>query len=79
MGFLDDARSATHKRVFPNKIDEIKRALSDEEFAEFVAAMQDPTISQRAIVEALKKRGVHMGQGTLSYHRRFFLEKGDDK
>jgi len=79
MGFLDDARSATHKRVFPNKIDEIKRALSDEDFAEFVAAMQDPTISQRAIVETLKKRGVHMGQGTLSYHRRFFLDKGDDQ
>jgi len=79
VGFLEDARNATHKRVFPNKIEEIKRALSDEEFAEFVAAMQDPTISQRAIAEALKKRGIHVGQGTLSYHRRFFLEKGDDK
>jgi len=36
VGFLEDARNATHKRVFPNKIEEIKRALSDEEFAEFL-------------------------------------------
>jgi len=78
MGFLDDAR-AHEKRAWPNKIDQIRAALSEEEFGEFVAAMLDLTISQRAITMALKKRGIHMGQGTISYHRRNMLEKHNDQ
>lgn len=75
MGFLDDARSHT-KRNYPNKLDQIKAALSDEDYQEFLAAMVDPTISQVAIAQALKKRGIDIGKGTISEHRREILQQG---
>lgn len=76
MGFLDDAR-ASSVRSYPNKIDQIKAVLSKKDYAEFMEAMLDPTISQVAITEALKKRGVHIGKGTISEHRRDLMRQGE--
>lgn len=78
MGFLDDAR-AESITVRQNKIDVIKASLSEKDYKDFVAAMQDPTISGRAIIIALKKRGIHIGAGTMSHYRRELTKRKDDK
>ena len=75
MGFLDDAR-VNSRREYPNKLDQIKAVLSDEDYEEFLQAMFDPTISQVAITKALQKRGVHIGKGTISEHRRELTQRG---
>lgn len=78
MGFLDEARAAS-VTVRQTKIDVIKASLSDKDYKDFVAAMADPTISGRAIIIALKKRGIHVGAGTMSHYRRELQQQGDDK
>lgn len=78
MGFLDDARAESNA-VRQNKIDVIKALLSEKDYKDFVAAMSDPTITNRAIMIALKKRGIHVGAGTMSHHRRELTKQEDNK
>lgn len=77
MGFLEETRSETG-RVYRNKVDEIKETLSKKDCADFMEALNDITISQAAIVRALQKRGIKIGNGTISNLRRELLSNRGD-
>lgn len=75
MGLLDEVRAESNPPR-RNKMDEIRETLNQEDFEDFIAALNDMTISQRSLIRALHKRGVHIGTGTISELRRDFL-RGD--
>lgn len=75
MGLLDEVRAESHPPR-RNKMDEIRESLNEQDYEDFVAALQDIAISQRSLIRALNKRGVHIGTGTISELRRDFL-RGD--
>jgi hypothetical protein len=74
MGLMDEVFAESHPRR-RNKMDEIREKLSEEDLAEFQAAMLDVRVSQMSIVRALQRRGIHVGKGTISEMRREFIRE----
>ena len=52
-----------------SKIDEIREALGDDDFKDFVEALKDLKISAPTIAAVLKKRGVEVAANTILNHR----------
>ncbi len=68
MGKLLDAMRAER----PNNTVEtrLKKELSEEDYADFLFAIKDPTISGHAICRALNANGFKVGISTISSMRR---------
>jgi hypothetical protein len=78
MGLMDEVKSESNPPR-RNKLDEIMEKLTKEDYQEFVQAVLDVHISQKALIRALQRRGIRIGTGTMSEMRQQFIrENGDD-
>lgn len=69
MGLMDEIQQQKRSASFPTKWEELKTKLSPEDFADFVAAISNPHISQAAIRRVLHGRGINISSGKLSEMR----------
>lgn len=58
-----------------NKLDEITEKLNDEDYQEFLEAMLDVRISQKALIRALQRRNIRIGTGTMSELRQQLIRR----
>jgi len=58
-----------------NKLDEITEKLNDEDYQEFLEAMLDVRISQKALIRALQRRNIRIGTGTMSELRQQLIRQ----
>jgi len=66
MGLMDEISKQDRSIRYSSKLAELKDKLSPEDFAEFMAAINNPRINQTAIRRVLQARGIMVGSGTLS-------------
>ena len=69
MGLLEEVKADSNPPR-RNKLDDIRDTLNKQDFEEFMVAIVDVRVSQRSLIRALQKRGVHIGTGTISEMRR---------
>lgn len=69
MGLMDEISKQNRSIRFANKWEELETKLSPEDFKDFLAAINNPHISQAAIRRVLQGRGINVGSGTLSQMR----------
>jgi type II secretory pathway component PulK len=72
MGFRDEVLADTLP-VRRTKMDDIRDTLGETDYAEFLEALTDPTISNASIRRVLQKRGVTIGVATISIMRREYV------
>ena len=71
MSFLSEAKNQNRSLGrTPHKLNEIANTLGQKEYKEFLAALNDQTISAAAIERALGKRGVKCTGNTITKFRR---------
>lgn len=66
MGLMDEIAKQEGSIRYSSKLAELKDKLSEEDFADFMAAINNPRINQTAIRRVLQARGIAVGSGTLS-------------
>lgn len=69
MGFLEEVKGESLKIKNVSVLPLIENTLGKKEFAEFVTAVNDPTIPCSAIVRVLKKKGVSVSENTIRKYR----------
>lgn len=74
MGLMDEVKSDSNP-VRRNKMDEIKEKLNDEDYQEFLEAILDVRISQKALIRALQRRNIRIGTGTMSELRQQLIRQ----
>lgn len=74
MGLMDEVKSDSNP-VRRNKMDEIKEKLNDEDYQEFLEAIFDVRISQKALIRALQRRNIRIGTGTMSELRQQLIRQ----
>ena len=71
-GFYDELKSAQEEN---NSLYRLRKALSEEDFKDFMKAMKDSSISGRAIHAALARRGINViGLSTFNALRKTLNE-----
>jgi len=74
MGLMDEVKAESNP-VRRNKMDEIKEKLNDEDYQEFLEAIFDVRISQKALIRALQRRNIRIGTGTMSELRQQLIRQ----
>ena len=71
MGLFDEI-AEEQKATNPNRCPyrRLREELSDEDFADFAKAVDDPNITTSAITRALKRRGVKADPKGIASHRK---------
>ena len=77
MGLMDEVKSDSNP-VRRNKMDEIKEKLNDEDYQDFLEAIFDVRISQKALIRALQRRNIRIGTGTMSELRQQIIRQHGD-
>lgn len=67
MGLVDEAKVLTGRPTF---LDIVKTTLSKQDYAEFIQAMQDRSISSAAISKVLSGRGIKSSEAAIRRWRR---------
>ena len=71
---MDEVKAESNP-VRRNKMDEIKEKLNDEDYQEFLEAIFDVRISQKALIRALQRRNIRIGTGTMSELRQQLIRQ----
>lgn len=74
MGLMDEVKAESNPPR-RNKLDEITEKLNDEDYQEFLEAMLDVRISQKALIRALQRRNIRIGTGTMSELRQQLIRQ----
>lgn len=74
MGLMDEVKAESNPPR-RNKLDEITEKLNDEDYREFLEAMLDVRISQKALIRALQRRNIRIGTGTMSELRQQLIRQ----
>lgn len=69
MGLRAEVDAATRRPTIP-KWDQVRAALTDEDWAEFVDCIDDRGVPALAIVKVLRARGVSVSDATVHAWRR---------
>lgn len=69
MGLLSEVKAATKRPTIP-KWEQVRTALSDEDWAEFRECLADPAVPSIALEKVLKARGVAISDATIRVWRR---------
>ena len=77
MGLMDEVKAESNPPR-RNKMDEIAEKLSNEDYQEFLEAMLDVRISQKALIRALHRRNIRIGTGTMSELRQQIIRQHGD-
>lgn len=74
MGLMDEVKAESNPPR-RNKLDEITEKLNDEDYQDFLEAMLDVRISQKALIRALQRRNIRIGTGTMSELRQQLIRQ----
>lgn len=77
MGLMDEVKAESNPPR-RNKMDEITEKLSKQDYKDFLDAMLDIRISQKALIRALQRRNIRIGTGTMSELRQQIIRQHGD-
>lgn len=67
---LEEIRTAAVRNPRPGILDKIRGEMSEQDFADFLAALNDVSISSRAIAGVMRNRGIRVSDSWIVKYRR---------
>lgn len=67
---LEEIRTAAVRNPRPGILDKIRGEMSEQDFADFLAALNDVSISSRAIAGVMRNRGIQVSDSWIVKYRR---------
>lgn len=67
---LEEMRTAAARQPRPGILEKIRGEMSEQDFADFLTALNDITISSRAIAGVMRNRGIRVSDSWVVKYRR---------